>query len=156
MKKRITEYDFPPPFTIKFMGRKIINFTIRHEQIKIYHLTAQNISIKDNQFKRLLESLGENTLIAVPETWLTDYDDKDVTKQITTKKRGGGVLLLIPQKLNPKPRADLALKKTQFESVYVECRCSDRQRSKQLVLIILINQKHCNFSHTSSSLLTRL
>ena len=47
----------------------------------------------------------------------------------------------MPRKLNPNPRAEFALKNTRFESICVECQCSDRQKSKQLGRLACIPNK---------------
>ena len=47
-------------------------------RLEYFIINSQKFSIDENQFRILVESLGENTILILSEKWLTDYDGKDL------------------------------------------------------------------------------
>ena len=68
-------------------------------------------------------------------------------RQCPNKDRGGGVMLIVPIKLNPKIREDLNhLNKTFFGSLWIECNMTTKNefRKKQLINISYNPKKTLN------------
>ena len=119
----------------------LVNFKsltkIFHEngnRMKFFHINAQSLLKKRSTLKGLIQDLGPNNITGVSETWLKNTDDNKLWKispnifktfrldrQSPEKDRGGGVILVVPTKLNLKLREDLNhLNKTFFESIWIE------------------------------------
>ena len=103
------------------------------------------------QLKKFLDDMGKNTIIGISETWLKKEDSDNLwnlhprthamfryDRQSAVKKKGGGVLLYIP---------DLNLfDKEKYESVWVECKSTFNISSKEKMLVNLCyNPSRSNF-----------
>ena len=101
-----------------------IKMTLRREsELSIYHLNIQSILSKKELLRTLMHDLGPNCIFCFKETWLCEFDDKNVfnldkerycffrTGRISTvgtkTKKGGGVMMLVPKVFSPKIRNDL-------------------------------------------------
>ena len=93
-----------------------------YKNIKVLHLNCRSLARKRSDLKQLIKYFNDNTIFGFSETWFNDTnDDKlyycwtiillehklfrcDRTYESSKKLKGGGVMLLVPKKLNPKVR----------------------------------------------------
>ena len=90
--------------------------------LKVLHLNCRSLARKRSDLKKCVKTFNDYTSFGFSETWFNDTnDDKlcaidndkhklfrcDRTYESSNKLKGGGVMLLVPKKLNPKVRNDL-------------------------------------------------
>lgn len=137
----------PGPKNLLTTYEKMLQVTEKKiNNLKIACVNFQNVSIKHQEFTTFVNELDHQTIVGITETWLDEtHSDQnwvvdsevfkvfrcDRDKVATKKKKGGGVLLLVPRSVNPKRRDDLNLF-TVFESVWVEYNIGS---AKQLINI---------------------
>ena len=124
-------------------------FKDNNNRLKFFHINAQSLLRKRLTLQDMILDLGPNCIFGISETWLKDIDDKKLwnvkpelyktfrmDRQCPNKDRGGGVMLIVPIKLNPKIREDLNhLNKTFFESLWIECNMTTKNEFKKKQLI---------------------
>ena len=103
-----------------------------------------------------MNGLGDNTLYGLSETWLKESNDQKLwelnkdrfktfrfDRKLGNKTKGGGVMLIIQNTLNPKSRNHLnCMNKNQFECLWVDCNFNNDPTNKNRLLI--------NFSYNPS------
>ena len=104
------------------------------DQLKFKNLICRSLNCQRGDLKILLGDSGHNTIIGLPETWLSSENDsklweidgkkplsfrRDRNLSEISKKRGGGVMLLVPKCLKPRIRNDLKMN-TSFEALLLE------------------------------------
>ena len=88
-----------------------------NDHLKYTHINAQNLGNKNNEYKQLVNDLGENNILGVSETWFDETNNdlnwvfdktkfeifrNDRNKSTSGKTKGGGVMLLVPKKTKTK------------------------------------------------------
>ena len=121
------------PGPIKSVKDIFLDCETYSDNLKFLHLNVRSITRKQLQLKSLMNDVGANCIYGLSETWLDTKIDTDLVN--TDKKnclvfrndrvssKGGGVLLIVPRKLNQKLRVDLAFKSTLFDTLWVEITC---------------------------------
>ena len=103
--------------------------------LNIIHLNVRGINSKTMELNYLIEhSLKGQTpdIIALCETWLTkdsptpNIPGYDFVHKCRTHKRGGGVALLISNRIRFKPLPDLKYEYNAFESCFIELKLNSR------------------------------
>ena len=107
------------------------------------------------EIRFLSEIVDSNTIICLTKTWLDETCDHkiysfckttheifrcDRNKKCTGQHAGGGTLLLIPKKFNPKIREDLNyLRPSHFEGLWVEYSPIISKKSKRQIIAFAYN-----------------
>ena len=109
------------PGPIKSMKDIFLDCETYSDNLKFLQLNVRSIKRKQLQLKSLINDVGANCIYGLSETWLDTKIDTDlvnpnkrnclVFRNDRVSSRGGGVLLIVPRKLKPKLRVDLAFKK---------------------------------------------
>ena len=88
-----------------------------NNNLKVLHPNYRSLARKRSDLKKCVKTFNDNTSFGISETWFNDTnDDKlwtigndkhklfrcDRTYESSKKLKGGGVMLLVPKKLNPK------------------------------------------------------
>ena len=103
--------------------------------LNIIHLNVRGINSKITELNYLIEhSLKGQTpdIIALCETWLTkdsptpNIPGYEFVHKCRTHKRGGGVALLISNRIRFKPLPDLKYEDNAFESCFIELKLNSR------------------------------
>ena len=103
-------------------------------RIKILHQNERSSAGQHLLLKKLIQDIGYNCIYALSETWLSQNHPEEfwhVDKQNfdcfrkdriqTAKTKGGGIIIYIPKRLEPRLRDDLkCFPDTNFESLWVE------------------------------------
>ena len=112
--------------------KKLENY---NNNLKVLHLNCRSLARKRSDLKQLIKTFNDNTIFGFSETWFNDTnDDKlwaidndkhklfrcDRTYESSKKLKGGGVMLLVPKKLNPKVRHDLNNMHKKYDSIWIE------------------------------------
>ena len=121
------------PGPIKSIKDIFLDCETYSDNLKFLHLNVRSITRKQLQLKSLMNDVGANCIYGLSETWLDTKIDTDlvnpdkknclVFRNDLVSSKGGGVLLIVPRKLNPKLRLDLAFKSTLFDTLWVEITC---------------------------------
>ena len=122
-----------------------------NDQVKFLHQNCQSVLGQRLLLKNFLSDLGDNCISGFSETWLKSVNDIsfwsihseylvsfrcDRRTDLQEKNKGGGILLFVPKKFQPKARNDLeTMSKDHFESVWVECKTNKKPA--------LINLAYC-------------
>ena len=133
-------------------------------------LNARNLVPKRLDFQSLVADHGLNCIFAVTETWFTQSDNPDAWSvdrnhfkcfvknrdlEATRRKRGGGVMLMIPNFLKPIIRTDISHISTTFESLWVECNSFGANNSRILINVSYFpHKRHVDifFDHLASDI----
>ena len=104
-----------PPVTYTQLLGSVKKFP---KNVKFFHINCRSLCNKRNTIKKIINDLGDNTVYGFTETWLSaennhkiwEIDSEQYTSircdrsdtQKGNAKKGGGVMLLIPNKFKPK------------------------------------------------------
>ena len=116
-------------------------------------LNAQNLFHKHTEWKLLVHDHRYKTILGITETWFDEQvadslwtidrtehaifrDDRST--ELSGKVKGGGVLMLVPQNLNPVIRDDInSFRKSLFDSLWVECDdFTSNTKNRQLICVV--------------------
>ena len=132
----------------------------KENYLKYAHLNFKDIRKEQNGLKDLSNDLGLNTILDITETWLTKKDEFktwDISskthkcfryeRKCVDKTKGGGILLYILYKLEPKEIPDQNLCDTElFESLWVELKGPQVASHVNKVLLNVLYNPQKSFS----------
>ena len=132
------------------------------KDLNVVHLNIRGINLKVTDLKYLIEHSPYDSppdIIALCETWLTknspipNIPGYEFIHQCRENKRGGGVALLISNRIKYKILSEIQYKDACIESCFVEIKVefSTPQGSclSPLIFLIFCNDLHLHLQHTN-------
>ena len=131
-----------------------------NNNLKVLHFNCRILARKRSDLKQLIKIFNDNTIFGFSEWWFNDAnDDKlwaidndkhklfrcDRTYESSKKKlKGGGVILLVPKKLNPKVRHDLNNMHKKYDSIWIKFKAGLNKKDRITLLNLAYNPNRNN------------